>query len=62
MADNKRDYHISARNPLYFANIEDGEAMEEYLSGTPYESMLVSFDKFFGNDEEYIMIKKSALE
>ena len=35
--------------------------MEEYLSGTPYESMLVSFDKFFGNDEEYIMIKKNAL-
>jgi len=60
-ADNKRDYHISVRNPLYFANIKDGEAMEEYLSGTPYESMLASFDKFFGNDEEYIMIKNNAL-
>ena len=59
--DNKQDFHICVRNPLYFANIDDSEAMEEYLAGVPYESMLVSFDKFFGNDEEYIMIKKNAL-
>ena len=62
-ADNKQDFHICARNPLYFANMEDSEAMEEYCSaGVPYESMLVSFEKFFGNDEEYIGLKKKALE
>ena len=60
--DNKQDFHICVRNPLYFANIEDSEAMEEYLAGVPYESMLVSFEKFFGNDEEYIGLKKKALE
>ncbi len=60
-AEKNRDYHISVRNPMYFANMDDSEAMEEYLSGIPYEPMLLSFDKFFGNDEEYIGLKKTAL-
>lgn len=61
--DNKQDFHICARNPQYFANMEDSEAMEEYYpAGAPYESMLVSFEKFLGNDEEYIGLKKKAFE
>ncbi len=60
--DHNRDHHIYARNPLYFANMDDREAMEEYLSGIPFESMLASFDKFFGKDEEYNRLKKSAFK
>ncbi|MBR3862771.1 MAG: hypothetical protein IKM42_03840, partial [Clostridia bacterium] len=61
-AETNRDFHISARNPLYFSNINDCEAMEEYISRIPYEAMLSSFDKFFSCDEEYIRLKKIAIE
>ena len=60
-AEKKSDFHISARNPLYFANMDSCEAMEEYISTIHYESMLSSFDIFFGSDEEYIRLKKTTL-
>jgi len=60
-AEKNRDFHISARNPLYFANMDNREAMEEFISTIPYESMLSSFDTFFGCDEEYIRLKNAAL-
>lgn len=60
-AEKNRDLHISARNPMYFADMDDREAMEEYIFKLPYESMLSSFDKFFDGDEEYIKIKKASL-
>lgn len=60
-AEKNRDFHISARNPMYFANMDDRESIEEYISTIPYESMLSSFNKFFGYDEEYIKLKKATL-
>jgi len=60
-AEKNRDFHISARNPLYFANMANREAMEEYISTIPFESTLSSFDNFFGYDEEYIRRKEATL-
>ncbi|MBQ8402682.1 MAG: helix-turn-helix transcriptional regulator [Clostridia bacterium] len=58
-AEKNRDFHISARNPLYFADMDDSEAMEEYVSGIPYESMLSSFDKFLGDEDTYLKLRKT---
>jgi len=60
-AEKNRDHHISARNPMYFADMDDPEAMEEYMLEFSYEPILPSFDKFFDGDEEYIRLKETAL-
>ena len=59
-AENDRDFHISVRNPLYFADMNDREAMEEYVHDIPYEPMLSSFDRFFGEDEAYRRLRETT--
>jgi len=61
-ADPKRNFHIAARNSLYFANINNSEAMEEYVTTIPYEPLLGSFDQFFGDDEIYLALRRTVVE
>ncbi len=51
-------FRISARNPMYFSNLDD-DSQEEYISGFDIESILPTFDKFFGDDESYLQFKNS---
>ena len=46
---------------MYFADMDDPEAMENYMLEFSYEPILPSFDKFFDGDEEYIRLKETAL-
>lgn len=51
-------FRVSARNSMYFSNLDD-DCQEEYISGFSMESILPTFDKFFGDDESYIQFKSS---
>ncbi|MBE6569324.1 MAG: helix-turn-helix transcriptional regulator [Ruminococcaceae bacterium] len=55
------DHRISARNPLYFSHTGDGEACEEYMTGFSCGTMFSAFDTFFGDDGEYLQMKKEYL-
>ncbi|MBQ2806589.1 MAG: hypothetical protein IJF08_06015 [Clostridia bacterium] len=56
------DFHVRARNPLYFSAILDEDLMEEcILPGVHPEKFLPTFDAFFGEDEEYAAFKQSVL-
>ena len=51
-------FRVSARNSMYFSNLDDN-CREEYVFGFSMESVLPTFDKFFGDDESYIQFKNS---
>ena len=53
------DFHISARNPMYFSDIADSDKYEEYLRSFSIENLLSPFDEFFGDDEEYQHLRKA---
>ncbi|MBQ7923553.1 MAG: helix-turn-helix transcriptional regulator [Clostridia bacterium] len=55
------DYHISARNPLYFSHTGDEDACEEYMSGFSCGTMFSAFDTFFGKDPDYLRLKEEYL-
>lgn len=51
-AKNCADFHVSARNPMYFAHVE-GEQLEEWMPDAAPERMLAGFDAFFDDDAAY---------
>ena len=55
-------FDISVRNPMYFSLVDDEGKLEEYMSGFKMGNMLSAFDKFFGDDKEYIQFKKSIIK
>ena len=56
------DFHVCARNPLYFSAILDRDLMEEcILPGVHPEKFFPTFDAFFGEDEEYAAFKQAVL-
>ena len=56
------DFHIAARNPLYFSAVQDDDLMEEcILPGTHPERFLPTFDDFFGDHPDYKAFKENVL-
>ena len=57
-------FDVSARNPRYFSLVDDQEKSEEYMSMSRFKmgNMLSAFDRFFGDDKEYIQFKKSIIK
>lgn len=56
------DFHIAARNPLYFSAVQDDDLMEEcILPGTHPERFLPTFDAFFGDHPDYKAFKENVL-
>ena len=55
-------FDISVRNTMYFSLVDDQEKLEEYMSGFKMGNMLSAFDKFFGDDEAYLALKKSIVQ
>lgn len=53
------DHHVSARNAMYFAHMNNDNMMEEYAHGFKLAQMLGTFDGFFGEDEEYKAFKNT---
>ena len=53
------DFHISARNPMYFSAISDSVKYEECLRGFSIENLLSPFDDYFEDDEEYQQFRKA---
>lgn len=51
------DLRITARNPLYFSDIAE-EITEEYMINIYPEKAFYKYDDFFGDDEEYLQLKK----
>ncbi|MBE6599574.1 MAG: helix-turn-helix domain-containing protein [Ruminococcaceae bacterium] len=56
------DFHVTSRNPLYFSDMNDSDAMEEFLFNFDYSFLLSPFDVFFGNDEAYQALRKNTAE
>ena len=57
--EQKTDFHISARNPMYFSDISDSDKYEEYLRSFSIENLLSPFDDYFEDDEEYQQFRKA---
>ena len=55
------DYHISARNPMYFGSVEK-DLFEENFIDFRIEPFLSKFDGFFGDDMEYSKMKNEAIK
>lgn len=55
------DFHIAARNPLYFSSVES-KILEEYITDLHPETILSGYDKFFGDNPWYAAFKKEVLE
>ena len=58
MVAQSKNFNIAVRNPIYFSNISE-EIGEEYMSNIYPEKALGKYDAFFGDDEEYLVFKKS---
>lgn len=56
------NFNISARNPMYFSDMDDNSKCEECISEFSIGNMLSAFDKFFGNDQAYLQFKKTITE
>ena len=56
------DYQLAVRNPIYFSNITDPGAQEEYMTKIYFEKWLSSYDKFLGDSPEYLQFKQDLLE
>lgn len=54
------DFNIAVRNPIYFSGIGE-EIREEYMPEVHPEKALARYDKFFGDDEEYLQFKADVL-
>ncbi len=52
-------FDASVRNPMYFSHIANEGKEEEYISGFRWGTLLSAFDKFYGDDQEYLTFKKS---
>ena len=53
------DHHVSARNAMYFAHMNNDNMMEEYAYGFKLENMLGAFNQFFGEDADYLAFKQT---
>lgn len=53
------DHHVSTRNAMYFAHMNNDNVMEEYAYGFKMEHMLGAFDAYFEEDEEYKAFKQT---
>ena len=53
------DHHVSARNAMYFAHMNNDNVMEEYAYGFKLENMLGAFNQFFGEDADYLAFKQT---
>ncbi|MBQ8439872.1 MAG: helix-turn-helix transcriptional regulator [Clostridia bacterium] len=55
-------YQLAARNPIYFSNISDPGSQEEYMTAIYFDKWLSGYDKFFGDDAEYLQFKKGLVD
>lgn len=53
------DFNIAVRNPIYFSHIS-GAIREEYMADFSLEKILSKYDKFFGEDGDYLNFKKEV--
>ena len=53
------DHHVSTRNAMYFAHMNNDNVMEEYAYGFKLENMLGAFNQFFGEDADYLAFKQT---
>jgi hypothetical protein len=57
--EKSEDFNIAVRNSVYFSDIS-GVIKEEYISDFHPEQLLVKYDGFFGDDEDYLQFKKTV--
>ena len=54
-------FEISKRNPTYFSELIDSNALEEYMSDVFADKLLAQYDGFFGEDREYADFKNTVV-